>query len=148
MFAFVVMDTGKIVLLCVVIVAIVLAVSMLIVKSVLMSRRSKKGREKNESVNTEVNIDGTVDGCDNVSVDDYFDGQLVMSRNVIYSVGTEGQIKAGKYALKCADDASAKFNVRVNGLVREYDSGDSVTLTDGDTLSPVSCAVILTALED
>ena len=70
-------------------------------------------------------------------------GSLVMSRNVIYSVGVDGQLKAGKYTLECAHDATAKFNARINGLVREYEGGDVVTLTDGDTVSPVSCSVII-----
>lgn len=75
-------------------------------------------------------------------------GEIVMSRNVIYSAGIDGQIKSGKYLMKSADGATDKFNVRVNGLVREYESGDVVILSDGDTLSPVSGAVLLSSCED
>ena len=75
-------------------------------------------------------------------------GEIVMSRNVIYSAGIDGQIKSGKYIMKSADGATDKFNVRVNGLVREYAGGDVVLLSDGDTLSPVSGAVILSSCEE
>ena len=67
-----------------------------------------------------------------------------MNRNVIYSVGLDGKLNVGKYTLENADGASDKFNMRVNGLVREYESGDIITLADGDTISPVSGAVVIT----
>lgn len=75
-------------------------------------------------------------------------GQLVMPRNVIYSVGLNGQIRVGKYELTSADESIFKFNVRFNGLVKEYANGDVLTLTDGDTISPVSGSVVLTPVED
>ena len=75
-------------------------------------------------------------------------GQLVMTRNVIYSVGLNGKIRAGKYVLTNADESDGKFNVRFNGLVKEYANGDVLTLTDGDTLSPVSGSVVLAPVED
>ena len=75
-------------------------------------------------------------------------GEIVMSRNVIYSAGQDGQLKAGKYLLKAADSSADKFNVRYNGLVKEYVSGDVVTLTDGDTISPVSGSVVISIIEE
>lgn len=75
-------------------------------------------------------------------------GQLVMTRNVIYSVGLNGQIRAGKYVLTNADESDGSFNVRFNGLVKEYANGVALTLTDGDTLSPVSDSVVLAPVED
>ena len=75
-------------------------------------------------------------------------GQLIMTRNVIYSVGLNGKIRAGKYELTNADESDGKFNVRFNGLVKEYANGDVLTLADGDTLSPVSGSVVLAPVED
>ena len=75
-------------------------------------------------------------------------GQLVMTRNVIYSVGLNGKIRAGKYVLTNADESDGKFNLRFNGLVKEYANGDVLMLTDGDTLSPVSGSVVLAPVED
>lgn len=75
-------------------------------------------------------------------------GQLVMTRNVIYSVGLNGKIRAGKYVLKNADESDGKFNVRFNGLVKEYANGVVLTLADGDTLSSVSGSVVLAPVED
>ena len=71
-----------------------------------------------------------------------------MNRNVIYSVGLDGKLNVGKYTLENADGASDKFNMRVNGLVREYESGDIITLADGDTISPVSGAVVITVCKE
>ena len=74
-------------------------------------------------------------------------GQLVMTRNVIYSVGLNGKIRAGKYVLTNADESDGSFNVRFNGLVKEYANGVVMTLAEGDTLSPVSGSVVLAPVE-
>lgn len=134
----------RVIILWVVLVCAALGLIGLLVHTILTSRKAKK---KNSA--TEATDDG-----ETATADDLFEEdndvitELVMSRNVIYSAGINGQLKAGKYVLESADDASAKFNVRVNGLVREYNSGDTVTLVDGDTLSPVSGSVIITAIGD
>lgn len=133
------------IILWVVLVCAALGLIGLLVHTLLTSRKAKKNNSAAEA---------TADG-ENATVDDLPEEpndveitELVMSRNVIYSTGIDGQLKAGKYVLESADDASAKFNVRVNGLVREYSGGDTVTLASGDTLSPVSGSVIITAIED
>ncbi len=68
---------------------------------------------------------------------------LVMSRNTMYSVGNDGQIPEGKFVVVSSASDDATFNIRVNGLVENYKSGTVLTLTDGDTICPVSCAVCL-----
>lgn len=73
---------------------------------------------------------------------------MVMARNVIYSAGINGQLKAGEYELKNADSTTTKFNVRLNGLVREYVNGDVIVLADGDTVSAVSGSVIISFVEE
>lgn len=75
-------------------------------------------------------------------------GYIVMSRNVVYSAGLNGQLSAGQYVMESADSKDDKFNVRVNGLVSEYQSGDLLTLADGDTISPVSGSVIIKAFKE
>lgn len=68
---------------------------------------------------------------------------LVMSRNVQYAVGVDKQLREGKYILKSAADNETTFNIRYNGLVREFCNGDTVMLTTDDTLCPVSGAVLI-----
>ena len=68
---------------------------------------------------------------------------LVMARNVTYSVGDEGEIAEGSYQITCAVDGDTKLNLRVNGLVREYDSGVTVTLGAGDTICCVSGSALM-----
>lgn len=138
-------NSAKTTILWAVLVCAALGLIALVAYVVTSARKGKKGDSPIDAVSTEedelpVETDET---NDYPSVT-----ELVMSRNVIYSAGVEGNFKAGKYIMESADDSTAKFNVRVNGLVREYEGGDAVTLTDGDTISPVSGAVIITAVGD
>lgn len=71
-------------------------------------------------------------------------GNMIMPRNVMYAVGAEGQFASGKYVLKSADDSADKFNLRLNGLVKEYKNGVTLLLSDGDTLCAVSGSVSVT----
>ena len=68
---------------------------------------------------------------------------LVMSRNVTYSVGVDGEIAIGKYILKNAVESETSFNLRLNGLVESHQNGDVVTLGAGDTLCAVSDSVLI-----
>lgn len=128
-------------LICIGVCAAIGAVTGLVVA--FSTRRKNDGKDpvtppvKEESVASE-EIEAEAATADNI----------VMSRNVIYSVGIDGQLKAGKYQMTNADDSDGKFNVRYNGLVKEYSNGDVLALTDGDTLSPVSGSVVLNKAED
>ena len=116
----------------------VLCIAILIFRAVRLYRNKKL--EKQQSVRVEAQ---PVAGSGSAESSATLDEHLVLARNVIAAVGHEGQIAAGTYALSAADGEEA-FNLRLNGLVREYHNGDTVTLTDGDTLCPVSGAVIVT----
>ncbi len=72
------------------------------------------------------------------------DGEyFVMVRNVIYAVGSTEDIIPGKYLVKSASSSETSMNIRHNGLVRPYDSGVEMYLTEGDTISPVSESIII-----
>ncbi|MCM1290097.1 MAG: hypothetical protein NC132_05045 [Corallococcus sp.] len=73
---------------------------------------------------------------------------LVMSRNVTYSVGVDGEIAVGKYVLKNAVESETTFNLRLNGLVENHANGDTVTLGAGDTLCAVSGSVLIKPFVD
>lgn len=68
---------------------------------------------------------------------------LVMPRNVIQTASAEGQLVAGRYILVSGESGQTSFNVRLNGLVREYNDGDIVALADNDTICPVSGTVLI-----
>lgn len=68
---------------------------------------------------------------------------LVMARNVNYNVGVDGEIAIGKYLLKNAVESQVSFNLRLNGLVENFQNGDVVTLAAGDTLCAVSGSVLI-----
>lgn len=68
---------------------------------------------------------------------------LVMARNTTYVVGPEGEIAIGKYLLTNSVSNETTFNVRLNGLVRQFSNGDIVMLNGGDTICPVSGAVLI-----
>lgn len=68
---------------------------------------------------------------------------LVLSRNVTYKVGIDGEIAMGKYVLQSAVSGATEFNIRINGLVERYNDGDFVTFGAGDTVCAVSSSVLL-----
>lgn len=136
-------DTTKVIL-WVVLVGAALGLITLMAHTALIARRSKNGKggdANGETPSNDVAEDEQLIDAANVK-------DLIMSRNVIYSAGADGNVREGKYILHSADGSEDKFNLRYNGLVKEYQDGDTVTLADGDTLSPVSGSVILNKAED
>lgn len=128
-------------LICVAVCAVLGAIT-----GIVAYKAGKKGRVKKDNQQTSEQQDTLTQEQEYLEVNDT--NEIVMSRNVIYSVGMDGQLKEGQYELKNADSTNTKFNVRLNGLVREYVNGDIVVLTDGDTISPVSGSVLLAKFED
>ena len=129
------------------IVAIALGVIVVLISVITVLRKNgKNGKIAKNADNT------SVDGNAETNISDEGNlpknNVLVMSRNVMYSAGQNGQVVVGKYRMDSADDTNDKFNVRVNGLVKEYQNGAVVILADGDTISPVSGSVTLTFCED
>lgn len=121
------------------ILSLVLGVIVMVVTAFTVARKKKNGNSADSTVNGDTHADDALAQGDGKTDD----GVVVMSRNVMYSVGVEGQMRAGKYVMKSADGAADKFNVRYNGLVKEYANGDTLVLIDGDTISPVSGTVML-----
>jgi len=128
------------VILWVAIAALAAGVIMLLFQVILMSRKRKNGEAgSRNNVSDEEQSENS-----HKSSAESEQEMLVMSRNVIYSVGIEEQIKPGKYQMNSADDSESSFNLRLNGLVQEYKNGAATYLTEGDTISPVSGSVVLT----
>ncbi len=130
--------TNKIVL-WVAIAALASGVIMLLFQVILMSRKRKNGKVADQN---NVTDDEQPEEPHKTS-DNLVQEVLVMSRNVIYSVGIEEQIKPGKYRMNSADESESSFNLRLNGLVQEYTDGSTIYLAEGDTISPVSGSVVL-----
>lgn len=136
-------DNVKKIILWVVLVSAVIGLLALGIHTVLQARKAKKGSAESADTDENLSADEDYNALDDVPSD-----EIVIPRNVVYSVGLNGQIRIGKYVVSSADDSTSKFNMRVNGLVREYTSGDMFTLADGDTISPVSGSVVLKRAED
>lgn len=136
------LDIGNIVLYCALIGGALGAICCGVAAVFVSRNRSKNAAPRAEAEQTQ-ETQAATERDEAVLCEDF-----VMSRNVIYSVGAEGKLNVGKYTVENADDASTKFNMRVNGLVREYEGGDIITLADGDTVSPVSGSVIISAFKE
>ena len=139
--AFISNETTQIILWIVAIGSFLGLISILL-HTVITSRRKKNGTLPTDNATDDGAANAEENNLEVAATD-----EIVLSRNVVYSAGLNGQVKAGKYVLLSADQSTDKFNVRLNGLVHEYASGDVVTLADGDTISPVSGSVILSKAE-
>lgn len=70
---------------------------------------------------------------------------VVLSRNVTFDVGPDKKIGIGSYILRNAADNNAAFNIRLNGLVKEYHNNDKIVLGEGDTICCTSDSITLIA---
>ena len=71
---------------------------------------------------------------------------FVLSCGVEYSVGEDGQLKAGKYLLR--GDGYDVFQIKLNGEEKQLNSNDTVELNDGDKLIAASCDVLIKPCRD
>ncbi len=121
----------------IIIVLVALLVASIVLVAVLISKRNKLVRHMSDK-----NVIGSAGKARNEQMTR--DGEYyVLSRNVVYSVGQDADIIAGKYFVKSAVDSETSMNLRLNGLVQAYDSGIEVYLTNGDTISAVSESVVV-----
>ena len=71
-------------------------------------------------------------------------GDWVLASGNTYKVGVgEGMIKPGKYTILTSDEKTDKFNVRVDGYVREYKHNQEIILADNSEITAVSHTIIL-----
>lgn len=68
-------------------------------------------------------------------------GDIILERGKVYVVG-KGGLMPGKYTILSAD-GSQKFNMRIGGLVKEYNHMTNIVLADGEKISAVSHNVVL-----
>ena len=66
---------------------------------------------------------------------------FVLKSGVEYSVGDDGQLKAGKYLLR--GDGYDKFQLNLNGEERELTTDAELETVDGDKLIVTSCDVLI-----
>lgn len=123
----------------------VLALIAIIVVSVALKKNKKKAKTnvvetKNARYTYETN---TVDAEGHAKIS-LTKGDWVLAAGTTYKVGVgEGMIKPGKYTILTSDDTTEKFNIRVDGYVREYEHNQEIILADNTEITSVSHTVIL-----
>ncbi|MBQ8762362.1 MAG: hypothetical protein IJZ26_03545 [Clostridia bacterium] len=70
-------------------------------------------------------------------------GDIMLERGKEYICSKEGQLLPGKYTVLSADENNDKVNIRLGGVVREYNHFSSIVITEGDEISSVSHNIIL-----
>ena len=70
-------------------------------------------------------------------------GDHILERGREYLVSKSGDLLPGKYTILSADENTKAVNIRIGGLVREYEHFSSVVLSEGDEVSPVSNSIVL-----
>lgn len=136
------MDTGLIVAFCVLGALLIAGIVTLIV----FNKKAKKHNKVDDvkvvngvritKDNTVVTVDGNVKVTLNV-------GDVLLERGKEYVCEKNSDVIPGKYTLLSTDENTKTFNMRIGGIVREYQHFSSVVLTEGDKISAVSHSVIL-----
>lgn len=70
-------------------------------------------------------------------------GDILLERGKEYTCERNGTIMPGKYTILTTEEGTKTFNIRIGGLVREYEHFSDIVLLDGDKISAVSHSVIL-----
>ena len=73
----------------------------------------------------------------------YNEKDIVLEVGKDYVVGKDKKMLPGTYTVLATNEANFKFNIRIAGMVREYEHGEKIVLSKGDTVTSVSHTVIL-----
>lgn len=68
---------------------------------------------------------------------------FVLPRNLVYNVTKDAEIHPGKWQIVSGMSGIDEFNVRHNGYVRNFKSGDFISFAEGDTISAVSTNIVV-----
>lgn len=68
---------------------------------------------------------------------------FILKRGTEYTAIKDTALMPGTYTVLASNEKNTKFNLRIQGIVREYKHGDKIVLSNGDTICAVSHAVIL-----
>lgn len=117
----------------VIVVAVVAGVALLVVLALSIAVVRLRKREKRAHAHF------TAEGDVNIAL---MEGDLVLQRGKNYTAG-EKDLNPGVHLLLSTSEIAQTFKVRVGGIVREYRHGDSIILSEGEEICPVSAAVVL-----
>ncbi len=73
----------------------------------------------------------------------YQKGDVMIARNVTEVAGIKNKVKPGKYTILSTNEVMDKINVRIGTYVREVEHGGQIVLAEGESITPVSNAIIL-----
>ena len=122
-----------------------LALIAILIISIAVKRNNKKAKPnvvETKNARFTFETDTTTESGDaKVS---YTKGDIVLNAGTTYKVGTEkDMIKPGKYIILTSNNATEKFNIRVDGYVREYSHNEEIVMADNSEVAAVSHSVIL-----
>lgn len=137
-------ESGKDVLIWVILAAVIFAVAALITKAAFVIRNNKKYKE-NKNGGQDFSFGDDAFDLESKYTDD---GCLIMPRGVKYSVGLNGQLQAGVYELRSENADVNVFKVIVNDTEKEFADGDVVILSAGDVVCPTSETLFVKIRED
>lgn len=68
---------------------------------------------------------------------------FVLPRNLVYNVTKDAEIHPGRWQIVSGMSGLDEFNIRHNGYVRNFKSGDFLSFAEGDTISAVSTNIVV-----
>lgn len=122
-------------------------IAALIIALIVFAVKTKKPKNKADNVYTSHGVRYTRDSAEHkenggIAVT-HREGDIVLERGRVYRAVENSDFMPGKYTVLTTGEKTAKFNLRIGGIVREYSHATDIVLADGDEICAVSCAVIL-----
>ena len=66
---------------------------------------------------------------------------FVLNKDIEYRVGSDGQLKSGKYLLR--GDGYDKFQILLNGEKQEFHTDETLEVADGDRVAVLNCDILI-----
>lgn len=128
-----------------IIIGLGVAIALLLIVVVILSIKNKNLRHGGIKVKKGVRYtkDERIEKDNEVNIT-YNQKDIILEREKEYTVGgKKNKLMPGTYTLLASNDTYTKFNLRIDGLVREYKHGEKIVLNEGSVVVAVSHVVIL-----
>ena len=124
---------------------VIFAMAVVIVILGMKLSRKPKGKADNVIIKDGVRYtreenETTADGGVKIT---HRENDVILEKGVNYIVEKGGKVIPGKYTVLSAQEGTDRFNLRLGGLVREYQHASDIVLAEGETVCAVSQSVIL-----
>jgi len=125
-------------------IALAIAVVAIICLAILINRKTSENGVKKVKIKNGVRytLDEKIADGESANVT-HVEGDIILAAGKTYKAEKGGKLIPGTYTVLAVSEKTETFKLRLGGIVREYNHGDTVVLGEGEEICAVSASVIL-----